>query len=171
MTGPIFTHKSKSDRQRSLKGRYWFECRCIPCLNNWPSYDNMPSLETVLSGCCPQCGESSSLSQHPTAPAYARCSRCKKQSPWEAAQRPTEEMTKLYQTAMQLMDQAQVDKAVQLLSLFIDMLDKLVENLNPSPAPIRELYLAQEALRLCFGTYGTKYAANSHLALTVVPKK
>ena len=129
----------------------------------------MPSLETVLSGCCPQCGESSCLSQHPSAPAYARCSRCKKQSPWEAVQRPTEEMTKLYQTAMQLMDQAQVEKAVQLLCLFIDMLDRLVETLKPPPAPIRELYLAQEALRLCVGTFGTKYSANNHLALKVVP--
>ena len=69
-------------------------------------------------------------------------------------------MMTLYQTAMRTMDQAQVDKAVQLLSLYIELMEQLVDDL-----PIRELFLAQEDLRLCLGTYGTKYFANTHLTL------
>ena len=153
--GPIFTHKYVADRQRSLQGRYWFSCQCPACRNDWPTYDSMPEMETVLT-CCPQCrGQVKSLNS-----SYVRCLKCKKQSPWEAVRRPVDEMMTLYQTAMRTMDQAQVDKAVQLLSLYIELMEQLVDDL-----PIRELFLAQEALRLCLGTYGTKYFASTHLTL------
>lgn len=58
------------------------------------------------------------------------------------------------------MDKAEVDKSVQLLSMFIDMMETLVGDM-----PVRELFLAQEALRLCLGTKGTKYSADTHLTL------
>ena len=58
------------------------------------------------------------------------------------------------------MNQAQKNRAVQLLSLYIELMEQLVDDL-----PIRELFLAQEDLRLCLGTYGTKYFANTHLTL------
>ena len=37
--GPIFTHRNLADRQTSLKGRYWFQCRCQPCTSKWSMYD------------------------------------------------------------------------------------------------------------------------------------
>ena len=61
---------------------------------------------------------------------------------------------------MRTMNQAQKNRAVQLLSLYIELMEQLVDDL-----PIRELFLAQEDLRLCLGTYGTKYFANTHLTL------
>ena len=76
------------------------------------------------------------------------------------------------------MDKGEVDKAVQLLSLFIDLLEAFLhQSTTPSAqnnkaatviGPVRELHLAQEALRLCLGTLGTKYSADTHLTLNVV---
>lgn len=174
--GPIFTHKSRMDRQTSLKGRYWFTCQCLPCKEDWPQYDSMVDLESVLT-CCPHCGGSVTKVEQTT---YLRCLNCKKPSIWDDVHRPVEEMTNLYQTAMGVMDLGQLDKAVQLLGLFIDMMEaflrtsttkkkKLGTRTTPN-RPVRELFLAQEALRLCFGTLGTKYAADSHLTLRTVRK-
>lgn len=39
--GLIFTQKCKADRQRILKERYWFDCRCQPCVENWPTIAEM----------------------------------------------------------------------------------------------------------------------------------
>ncbi|XP_028033447.1 SET and MYND domain-containing protein 4 isoform X1 [Bombyx mandarina] len=39
--GPIFTTVPKEKRQMELKDRYWFDCECIPCKENWPLYDEM----------------------------------------------------------------------------------------------------------------------------------
>lgn len=152
--GPIFTHKHLADRQQSLLGRYWFQCQCPACKNDWPVYDGMPDMESVLI-CCPLCrGSVQSVNS-----SYARCTKCKKQSLWEAIRRPVDEISSLYQTGMRIMDLGQVDKAIHVLGLYIEMMETLVEDL-----PIRELFLAQEALRLCLGTYGTKYVATSHLS-------
>lgn len=152
--GPIFTHKHLEDRQQSLVGRYWFRCQCPACKNDWPVYDGMSDMETALT-CCPLCrGPVQSVNS-----SYARCLKCKKQSLWEAIRRPVDEISSLYQTAMRIMDLGQVDKAIQLFSLYIEMMETLIEDM-----PIRELFLAQEALRLCLGTYGTKYSATSHLS-------
>lgn len=39
--GPIFTQKRKDERQRILKERYWFDCRCQPCVEDWPPINEM----------------------------------------------------------------------------------------------------------------------------------
>lgn len=74
-----------------------FQCRCIPCKEDWPQYADMLDLGSVLT-CCPQCrGRVHSVNQ-----SYAKCLRCKKQSLWETIRQPVEEMTALYQAAMQV---------------------------------------------------------------------
>lgn len=125
----------------------------------------MRDLETALT-CCPLCrGKVKPVDQ---VSSYVRCLKCKKPSALEAVRRPVEEMTTLYQTAMSVMDQGQIDKAIQLLSLFIDMIEaflRATSSKGTESTPIRELYLAQEALRLCQGVCGTKYSADTHLTL------
>ena len=39
--GPIFTQKRRDYRQRMLRDRYWFDCRCLPCEEDWPLIDEM----------------------------------------------------------------------------------------------------------------------------------
>ncbi|KAJ0180971.1 hypothetical protein K1T71_003056 [Dendrolimus kikuchii] len=39
--GPIFTTVLKEKRQADLKDQYWFDCNCVPCKENWPSYAEM----------------------------------------------------------------------------------------------------------------------------------
>jgi reverse gyrase len=119
----------------------------------------MTDMETILT-CCPLCR---GTVQSTANESYARCLKCKKQSLWEAIRRPVEEITALYQNAMRIMDLGQVDKAIQVLSLYIEMMETLVGDV-----PVRELLLAQEALRLCLGTYGTKYCATTHLTMKAV---
>lgn len=39
--GPIYTQVERSDRRLELKQRYWFECNCRPCVENWPLFRHM----------------------------------------------------------------------------------------------------------------------------------
>ena len=73
----------------------------------------------------------------------------------------TEEMIALYHKAMQAMDENRIPEAIELLSVFIEIM-QLVSG------PIREVHLAQEALRLCLGSKGTKYFATNHPTLKPV---
>lgn len=39
--GPIFTTVPKQKRQEQLKDQYWFDCTCLACEQNWPTYEEM----------------------------------------------------------------------------------------------------------------------------------
>jgi hypothetical protein len=34
--------KPKNSRKIELEGRYWFQCTCKPCTQNWPLLENLP---------------------------------------------------------------------------------------------------------------------------------
>ena len=34
--GPVFYFKSKSEREVDLASRYWFNCECKACTEDWP---------------------------------------------------------------------------------------------------------------------------------------
>ena len=39
--GPTFYLKPKNSRKTELQGRYWFQCTCKPCSQNWPLLENL----------------------------------------------------------------------------------------------------------------------------------
>lgn len=39
--GPIFTNTNLKERQRTLRGRYLFDCNCLPCQENWPTLQKL----------------------------------------------------------------------------------------------------------------------------------
>ena len=45
--GYAFYLKTKNERRKELSARYWFECGCVACKQNWPLLDKLPkSIET-----------------------------------------------------------------------------------------------------------------------------
>jgi len=49
--GPIFTTMSKNVRKEKLAGRYWFNCNCIACTEDWPALSILPN---EPEGCTPK---------------------------------------------------------------------------------------------------------------------
>ena len=41
--GPIYSLKSREQRRHVLKERYWFDCQCLPCIENWPLDNKIPT--------------------------------------------------------------------------------------------------------------------------------
>lgn len=41
--GPTFYVKPRTERQAELSGRYWFQCNCQPCLQNWQLLEKLPT--------------------------------------------------------------------------------------------------------------------------------
>lgn len=43
--GPLYSQNNKEERQRKLKKSYWFDCQCIACEQNWPTFSDMDTNE------------------------------------------------------------------------------------------------------------------------------
>ena len=127
-------------------------------------YDQMDDMQTVLTRCLYCLGRVEKTTGRGET-AYVKCLVCKKQMAAAAIDEKVQELQALYRSGMVAMDAVQIDKAVQLFSLFISVVERAA-----CGRPIKELHLAQEALRLCLGTSGTKYAASNHLTLSIKPK-
>jgi hypothetical protein len=41
--GPIYSLKPRKERRKVLKERYWFDCQCLPCIENWPLDKQIPT--------------------------------------------------------------------------------------------------------------------------------
>lgn len=72
--GPIFTKKSFQERQRALKGRYWFTCQCKACVENWPLLD---TLKDTARFKCPTENCSNILIQLKKSEVFMKCGKCK----------------------------------------------------------------------------------------------
>lgn len=41
--GPIYTQEMREERQAKLRDLYRFDCSCDACLENWPTFDKLPT--------------------------------------------------------------------------------------------------------------------------------
>lgn len=71
--GPIFTKKTFQERQRALKGRYWFTCQCKACVENWPLLD---ALKDTIRFKCPT-DKCKNVLMQPKKESIVKCVRCR----------------------------------------------------------------------------------------------
>ena len=38
----ILVFSCRNERRKYLKARYWFDCQCLACIQNWPTLSNLP---------------------------------------------------------------------------------------------------------------------------------
>ncbi|XP_043197664.1 SET and MYND domain-containing protein 4-like [Amphibalanus amphitrite] len=144
--GPIYSHKAKPDRQHWLSSRYWFDCRCVACEENWPDYDQY-DINTVLLRCT-GCGagiENDASGKDPVGD----CPKCGKKNNAVELFRQMRGAQENYHSAMNMMHEGEPKKALRLFYRFIEQCQELVVR------PNRDLSLCQEAARMCLAAQGS----------------
>ncbi|GJQ67089.1 hypothetical protein Trydic_g21970 [Trypoxylus dichotomus] len=71
--GPIYSIEDANSRINSLMERYWFQCQCAACRNNWPLFNNMSDYEMRLL--CKKCKATNEVSKNTNTPMFT-CWRC-----------------------------------------------------------------------------------------------
>lgn len=136
--GPVFTRRTLAERQRSLSSRYWFDCKCLACQQDWPCLNQ--GLENVskrikyvslLELCickyviclvifrCP----TDSCKQVLTIPEKRQtlqCSKCKKNANLSKILAMLKWCEKQYLYAFELMDKVQIQEAIDVLQKALD---------------------------------------------------
>ncbi|RZF38510.1 hypothetical protein LSTR_LSTR006105 [Laodelphax striatellus] len=161
--GPIFTKKDLTERQLHLQSRYWFQCNCAACREDWPLYEksdiNLYNIRCSTENCegyleatleiLPKVKEREPLKSVP-------CLTCHK---------PNNILEKLilihsyeedHFCAMEAMNAGHLEKAIELLCRYSDDMHKICR------PPNKNISLSQEALRTCWAAlYGTTHFINS----------
>ncbi|XP_046986428.1 SET and MYND domain-containing protein 4-like [Schistocerca americana] len=149
--GPNFVQVHKEERQNILKDQYWFECKCIPCIEDWPTFVEMDS--TVLRFRCDAGTNCNNVVCVPTSieHCFVQCTECKGYTNILKGLKALQATDDMNCRAQQLAKNGKIPHA---LSEYIKVLDLLAETLAP---PFKDYCICQESIRYCIMHFGNKY--------------
>ncbi|XP_067642855.1 SET and MYND domain-containing protein 4 [Eurosta solidaginis] len=146
--GPIFTKNNLKERQRSLRARYLFDCKCMGCQENWHTIQKID--KQVRFRCttanCPN------LLKFPKDIAKdVRCPRCRKNVSLKTSVAKIIQIEELYRKAAEDMHQQKVQQAIEQFKEGIEMFFEI------AVLPHKDTIIAQHSLIKCFADGGITY--------------
>lgn len=145
--GPIYSQKTREYRQRVLKERYWFDCNCKPCRENWPLFGDM-NMDVFKFRCTTSSCGNALVVHSDTLTPFITCQSCKKSSNILKSLTYLQETEDSVNRGRMLLDQGQFSTA---LGVYAESLSKLDTILCP---PYRDYIMCQESARKCMLTMG-----------------
>ncbi|XP_067007502.1 SET and MYND domain-containing protein 4 [Anabrus simplex] len=141
--GPIFTQTVLSERQATLRDQYWFDCNCIPCIQNWPLFNDMDA--SVLRFKCSSSEKCKNVIIVPldTMEFMIQCTECKEYINIFKGLKALQDTDAMFKAAKYMMERKDISHA---LPKFLEILTLLDETLAP---PFRDYHLCQQAIRRC----------------------
>lgn len=166
--GPIYTKQPLQLRKRNLQSRYWFDCTCICCTENWPTLDklkNKPRLRFAFFKAnvgskltslflfirCTNSTNSkcSHLFAYPEkSKKSVKCPECKDITNLEVQIATLKTAEDHYRAAAECMDREELKAAAELFTNGINLF------FSVATPPHRDTHIAQESLRICLSNIG-----------------
>lgn len=150
--GPTFIKYSLKERQRMLGSRYWFDCDCQACAENWPTLaqlTNKPRLRCPTNNC-------TNILRYPdTLQKKIKCTKCKEMVSLLGQAATVRDCEEMYKKAAKEMEEERLEGAIP---IFESALNQFYEVALP---PHRDTHVALESLRVCYGNRGNVIVANS----------
>ncbi|XP_036331884.1 SET and MYND domain-containing protein 4 [Rhagoletis pomonella] len=152
--GPIYTQEGREKRQAELKKLYWFDCTCDPCLENWPTFDQLPT--DVIRFRCDGPKQCRAIIEVPATcnDFMIKCVTCGESTNILKGLKVMQDTELMTRTAKRLYDAGDYAKA---LNKFIDLLRIMYEVLAP---PFPDFCQCQQHTKDCFLHLGNFYNLN-----------
>ncbi|XP_054273214.1 SET and MYND domain-containing protein 4 isoform X2 [Macrosteles quadrilineatus] len=149
--GPVFTFRTQAERHRSLLSRYWFKCECKACRENWPKLEEMDEnsfqLRCQKNGC-----EGFVTAFTDGKKQKAKCNKCSTVLNTSELALLVKSYNEDYSRGFSLMSEGKLCEAAEIFSAFLDVMHVICK------PPMKNISLAQEAMRSCFA-----YPHNKHV--------
>lgn len=143
--GPTFIKYSLKDRKRQLASRYWFDCTCKACNEDWPMLNHLTNKPRLK---CPT-DECDQLFGYPDCPKKkVKCVKCKQMVSLFGQAAVVKECEILYKKAAKEMEEKRLESAI---NIFEDAIERFHYVAFP---PHKDTHLALESLRVCYGHRG-----------------
>lgn len=146
--GPIFTKTNLKERQRSLRGRYLFDCKCMACQENWPT---IQKIDKQVRFRCPTANCPNVLKFPKDISKEVRCARCRKNVSLKASVAKMIQIEELYRKAAEDMHNQNVPEAIEQFKEGIEMFFEI------AVLPHKDTIIAQHSLIKCLADGGTTF--------------
>ncbi|XP_050335522.1 SET and MYND domain-containing protein 4 [Bactrocera neohumeralis] len=146
--GPIFTKTNLKERQRSLRGRYLFDCKCMACQENWPTIQKIDKQVRFrcLTANCPNV-----LKFPKDIAKEVRCARCRKNVSLKTSVAKMIQIEELYRKAAEDMHKQNIPQAIEQFKEGIEMFFEI------AVLPHKDTIIAQHSLIKCLADSGTTF--------------
>ncbi|EFA09316.2 SET and MYND domain-containing protein 4-like Protein [Tribolium castaneum] len=144
--GPIFTRIKLAERQRTLLGRYWFNCQCQACLEDWPLLTNESNYVKRLK--CPMVKCSNLF---PLSPEIEKCPKCQTKILLKELIEKLDWCENQFKIGIDFVKSGKREEAIPVLRQALDTFHRV------SAPPNGETHRAQEALRMCLADQGNTF--------------
>ncbi|XP_053690963.1 SET and MYND domain-containing protein 4 [Sabethes cyaneus] len=146
--GMHFLRHSVALRQRTLRSRYWFQCDCKTCSEDWPLVDKLTDKPRFR---CPQ-PECDNVMNYPHKKAFTvKCWKCKKTVNLDASIKILNQCEELYASGAKMMEEERTEEAIELLCRGITLFHQI------AVPPHKPTHMAEESLRVCFADQASVY--------------
>ncbi|XP_044759990.1 SET and MYND domain-containing protein 4 [Coccinella septempunctata] len=150
--GPVFTKKHLAARKNFLISRYWFDCQCPACVQNWPLF-TLEKEDTTVRLRCPNKNCDNILST--MNETEKKCSQCNDVVKVEGIKKKLKDCLDQYHLALEKMHEMQPDDSIQILTRALDTFHEI------AAPPHKETHLAEETLRACYADRGNTFQVPS----------
>ncbi|XP_061397445.1 SET and MYND domain-containing protein 4 [Musca vetustissima] len=149
--GPIYTQETRNERQAKLKDLYKFECCCDACLENWPTFDKLPT--DVIRFRCDAPNKCNAVIEVPPNcnDFMVKCLTCNESTNILKGLKVMQDTEMMTRTAKRLYDTGDYSKA---LNKYVDLIKIMSEVLAP---PFPDYCQCQQFLKDCFLHLGNFY--------------
>lgn len=145
--GPCFTTTGKIERQQTLKDQFCFECECIACLQDWPTFDNLTN--NAVRFRCEHCGAYICQMDENMGLLF-KCGRCTKPVNILKSLKSLQESESKYKQALEFIQKGDESNG---LGILLDNIALLERHLMP---PLKDLHICQEHVRKCLLNCGNR---------------
>ncbi|XP_017043504.1 SET and MYND domain-containing protein 4 [Drosophila ficusphila] len=146
--GPIFIKNNLKERQRSLRGRYSFNCNCMACQENWPL---LQKLDKQVRFWCTSANCVNLLKFPKDLAKDVRCARCRKNISLKESVAKLIKIEELYREAARAMEAQQTLEAIELFKEGLEMFFQV------AALPHKDTIVAQQSLHKCLSDTGTTF--------------
>lgn len=145
--GPCFTTTGKSERVRTLKEQFWFDCECIACAEDWPTFEKMSN--DGMRFRCENCGSYICRVDENMGLLF-KCGRCLGGVNVLKSLKSLQDSETNYKKALQFIEKGDESNGLGILLENIALLERY---LMP---PLKELHMCQEHVRKCLLNLGNR---------------
>uniref|UniRef100_A0A1B6DV01 Uncharacterized protein n=1 Tax=Clastoptera arizonana TaxID=38151 RepID=A0A1B6DV01_9HEMI len=147
--GPVFCKKKLIERKRHLASRYWFQCICESCKEDWPSFSEMD--RSIRFRCKVKNCQGLIKTSLENNVEKIKCSECKQYFNVTDNVCLVKSYLDSFLHATEFMDKGELDKATAILSEFSDQMHLICK------PPFKEMSLSHIALTTCWANNSNTY--------------